>query len=80
MRYLRFERWLDETRKIAGGIDAVYFEEVRRHIGTDAAHVFGGFLATLTAWCEAHSIPYRACQLAHGNDTPAARGMPTSKT
>ena len=32
MRYLRFERWLDETRKIAGGIDAVYFEEVRRHV------------------------------------------------
>ena len=28
--------------KIAGGIDAVYFEEVRRHVGTDAAHVFGG--------------------------------------
>ena len=45
MRYLRFERWLDETRKIAGGIDAVYFEEVRRHAGTDAAHIYGGFLA-----------------------------------
>ena len=58
MRYLRFERWLDETLKIAGGIDAVYFEAVRRHLGTDAAHVLGGFLATLTAWCEAHSIPY----------------------
>jgi hypothetical protein len=59
MRYLRFERWLDETRKIAGGIDAVYFEEVRRHAGTDAAHVFGGFLATLSAWCETQSIPYQ---------------------
>ena len=59
MRYLRFERWLDETRKIAGGIDAVYFEAVRRHLGTDAAHVFGGeFLATLTAWCEQQGIPY----------------------
>jgi hypothetical protein len=58
MRYLRFERWLDETRKIVGGIDAVYFEEVRRHAGTDAAHVFGGFLATLSAWCEAQGIPY----------------------
>ena len=59
MRYLRFERWLDETRKIAGGIDAVYFEEVRRHVGTDAAHIYGGFLATLTAWCEAQSIAYQ---------------------
>lgn len=31
MRYLRFERWLNETRNIAGEIEAVYFEEVRRH-------------------------------------------------
>jgi Holliday junction resolvasome RuvABC endonuclease subunit len=37
----------------------VYFEEVRRHIGTDAAHVFGGLLATLTAWCETQGIPYQ---------------------
>ncbi|CDO46855.1 phage related protein [Bartonella henselae] len=36
----------------------VYFEEVRRHIRIDAAHVYGGLLATLTAWCEYHQIPY----------------------
>jgi Holliday junction resolvasome RuvABC endonuclease subunit len=59
MRYLRFGKWLDQTLDITGGIDAVYFEEVRRHIGTDAGHVFGGFLATLTAWCERQSIPYQ---------------------
>jgi len=59
MRYLRFGKWLDQTLEITGGIDAVYFEEVRRHIGTDAAHVFGGLLATLTAWCEQHSLPYQ---------------------
>ena len=59
MRYLRFERWLDETRKIAGGIDAVYFEEVRRHAGTDAAHIYGGFLAGLTTWCEVQKIAYQ---------------------
>jgi Holliday junction resolvasome RuvABC endonuclease subunit len=58
MRYLRFERWLNETRNVSGKIDAVYFEEVRRHIGVDAAHAYGGFLAQLTAWCEHHSIPY----------------------
>lgn len=58
MRYLRFERWLNETRNVSGRIDAVYFEEVRRHIGVDAAHAYGGFLAQLTAWCEHHSIPY----------------------
>ncbi len=59
MRYLRFGKWLDQTLDITGGVDAVYFEEVRRHIGTDAAHVFGGLLATLTAWCEQHGLPYQ---------------------
>ena len=59
MRYLRFGKWLDQTLDVTGGVDAVYFEEVRRHIGTDAAHVHGGLLATLTAWCEAQGIPYQ---------------------
>ncbi|WP_375657285.1 crossover junction endodeoxyribonuclease RuvC [Bartonella sp. CM120XJJH] len=58
MRYLRFKQWLSEIKQTAGQIDAVYFEEVRRHKGTDAAHVYGGLLATLTAWCEQHQIPY----------------------
>ncbi len=58
MRYLRFERWLNETRDVSGEINAVYFEEVLRHLGVDAAHAYGGFLASLTAWCEEHSIPY----------------------
>ena len=58
MRYLRFGKWLDQTLEVTGGIDAVHFEEVRRHAGTDASHVYGGLLATLTAWCEEHDIPY----------------------
>jgi Holliday junction resolvasome RuvABC endonuclease subunit len=58
MRYLRFRRWLTDTKAAGGGISAVYFEEVRRHAGVDAAHAYGGFLATLTAWCEHHGIPY----------------------
>lgn len=58
MRYLRFKRWLTETKNVTGNIDAVYFEEVRRHAGVDAAHAYGGFLAHLTAWCEHHTIPY----------------------
>ena len=59
MRYLRFKRWLTEVKQCAGDIDTVYFEEVRRHVGVDAAHAYGGFLATLTAWCEHHNIPYQ---------------------
>ena len=59
MRFLRFKRWLAELKDMAGRIDALHFEEVRRHVSTDAAHAYGGFLATLTAWCEHHQIPYQ---------------------
>jgi Holliday junction resolvasome RuvABC endonuclease subunit len=59
MRYLRFRKWLTEIKQSSEGIEAVYFEEVRRHAGVDAAHAYGGFMATLTAWCEHHGIPYQ---------------------
>ena len=59
MRYLRFKHWLAELKNITGDINAVYFEEVRRHVGVDAAHVYGGLMATLTTWCEHHRIPYQ---------------------
>ena len=60
MRFLRFSRWLEETHSVLGlgEINAVYFEEVRRHLGVDAAHVYGGFMASLTSWCEDNKIPY----------------------
>lgn len=63
MRYLRFSRWLDDMKRIAGPLAEVYFEEVRRHLGVDAAHVYGGFLATLTAWCEQEEIPYQGISI-----------------
>lgn len=59
MRFLRFKRWLNELLACVGNIDAVYFEEVRRHLGVDAAHCYGGFMAQLTAWCEENEIPYQ---------------------
>ena len=59
MRYLRFKRWLSEIQGAASEIHSVYFEEVRRHSGVDAAHVYGGLMATLTTWCEHHNVPYQ---------------------
>jgi hypothetical protein len=59
IRYLRFRGWLDSIAADVGGIGVVHYEEVRRHLSTGAAHVHGGLLATLTAWCEQHSIPYQ---------------------
>ena len=58
MRYLRFTNWLTEIDRLSGPIEAIYFEEVRRHAGTDAAHVFGGLLAVLTSWGELRGVPY----------------------
>ena len=57
MRYLRFRRWLRETIETEKP-GAVFYEEVRRHLGTQAAHVYGGLLATMQIECEAREIPY----------------------
>ena len=59
MRFLRFKRWLTDIKQFNDGIDQVVFEEVRRHVGVDAAHAYGGFMGQLTAWCEHHQIPYQ---------------------
>lgn len=58
MRFLRFAAWLDELNKAAGPLAAVYYEEVRRHAGTDAAHIYGGLLCHVSAWCERLKVPY----------------------
>ena len=58
MRYLRFTNWLTEIDRLSGPLAAIWFEEVRRHAGTDAAHVYGGLMATLTAWAELRGVPF----------------------
>lgn len=58
MRFLKFKKWLTEVKAVED-IDALYFEEVRRHMSTDASHCYGGFLAILTSWCEHHGIAYQ---------------------
>ena len=58
MRYLRFTNWLGELDRLSGPIAAIWFEEVRRHAGTDASHIYGGLMATLTAWAELRGVPY----------------------
>lgn len=50
MRYLRFRKWLCDLYTLEP-FTVVYFEEVRRHLSTDASHLYGGFLATLNVWC-----------------------------
>lgn len=57
-RWLKFRAFLAEQR-VAGDIHAVYYEDVKQHAGTLAAHVYGGFLAMLEMWCAANSVPLR---------------------
>lgn len=63
-RFLRFRYWLHETKRrvdlMGGSIDLVLWERVDFLVPGQvyAAHSWGGFWATLTAWCEHHGIDY----------------------
>jgi hypothetical protein len=72
--YLRFRAWLQEVGETAGGVGAVYFEEVRSHRGIAAAHAYGGFLAHLTAWAEANKIAYAGVPVATIKRQVAGKG------
>ncbi len=52
----RFVRFRDLVLEVAP--DRVVYELVRRHVGTEAAHNYGGYLGILTALCEEHGIGY----------------------
>lgn len=58
MQFVRFRGWLERLHADTGGLGQVVYEEVRRHLGTDAAHLYGGFWATLTAWCQERRVPF----------------------
>jgi hypothetical protein len=64
MRFLRFQRWLEEIKGANQSIGEIIFEEVRRHKGVDASHIYGGWLAILGSWCEANQIPFKGVPVA----------------
>lgn len=72
MRYLEFKRWLDSINK--GAITEVYWEEVRRHAGTSAAHVYGSFQGVLMAWCEENRIAYKSVPVGTIKRSATGRG------
>ena len=55
-RFILFKKFLNEFKFL--GVDMVFYEEVRKHIGVDAAHCYGGFKAVLTTFCQELNIPY----------------------
>lgn len=70
MRFVRFQRFLSHLPRP----ELVVFEEVRQHKATDAAHVYGGLMATLTSWCEEGKIPYEGVPVADIKRFAAGRG------
>jgi hypothetical protein len=56
-RWSSFKTMLFEVHAVSNDIDVVYYEDVKRHQGVLAAHVYGGFLAHLEHWCALRNIP-----------------------
>ena len=56
-RFVKFQAQLDALHA-AHPIVMVWFEAVRRHIGTDAAHIYGGLMGKLQEWCDSRGVPY----------------------
>jgi Holliday junction resolvasome RuvABC endonuclease subunit len=59
MRFVRFREALQRMR-VNNGVTKIYFEEVRRHAGTGAAHIYGGFVAMLKSFCVDHGVSYES--------------------
>lgn len=57
MRFVRLDSHVRELLS-SGGEVVLGFEEVRRHMGTDAAHIYGGVVATVMRVCEELGVPY----------------------
>lgn len=56
VRWSNYRAWLAELIRDKQ-ITAVYFEDVKRHAGTLAAHVYGGYLAMTEMVCQQHNVP-----------------------
>jgi len=56
MRFLKLRTYIN---KVAPGMELIVYEEVRSHKGVDAAQIYGGIVAIITEYAEAHRIPYQ---------------------
>lgn len=55
-RWVNFRNHLAEMKRAAGEIQVVYFEDVKNHAGTMAAHIYGGFKAQLELWALVNNV------------------------
>ena len=75
-RFSEFIKWLYQILDCYE-IEKVYFERVRRHLGTEAGHIYGAFMYILAAVCEAHQIPYEGCEVGEIKKYIAGHGRAT---
>lgn len=59
VRWVKFRRWLVDIKQTAPDLKLIIFEDVKRHIGTEASHCFGAFRALVELFGEHHAIEYR---------------------
>ncbi len=59
MRLVYFRRNLNTIAR-SYTLNHVAYEEVRRHLGTDAAHAYGEYRGILKEWCNEHGLVYEA--------------------
>lgn len=57
IRFLKFQQFI-ENLFCEYKFELIFFEEVRRHLGVDAAHIYGGFWGAISAWAEKNEIAY----------------------
>lgn len=63
MRFVRLNAYLRGAADVFTP-SAMWYEEVRRHLGTDAAHIYGGIVAVISGLCEMRNIPYAGIPVA----------------
>lgn len=69
----RFATFENEFLTRMRSIREVYYEQVRRHEGTHAAHVYGALWGILVKWCYENNIP------CYGREVAAIKKFVTGK-
>lgn len=70
-KFLGFSNFLESN---LGDVDVVYYEKVRRHLGTAAAHAYGGFQAILQMQCFCHNIPLKEVSVGEAKKMLTGKG------
>lgn len=73
MRFMRLRRHLVEVIE-SFTPHLIAFEDVQRHLGTQAAHVYGGITAIIMEEAECRKIPYRSIPVAQIKKLATGKG------